>query len=94
MRKDIAERIENLNGIDVGLYPPFKAFESSVIQQINLLEQPIIICVDLVVRELSNAVRFCTQQVCTWKKINNRNVTIFFRKVILRHFLFYRWHSL
>lgn len=74
MHQEIAKAIENLYGIDVGLYPPFKAFEGLVIKEIDRLEEPIIICIDLVVEELSKAVRFCTQQVSDCVRIDLNNI--------------------
>lgn len=64
MHHDRIERaIENLYGIQLGLFPPFKAFDVLVKEEISRLEAPIIKCIDLVVGELSNAVQICTQSV-------------------------------
>ncbi|KAJ6641737.1 Dynamin [Pseudolycoriella hygida] len=63
MRRDIFRAIENLNGIDAGFFPPFKAFESLVVVQIDKLTDPIITCIDSVVAELSTGVRICTQRL-------------------------------
>lgn len=63
MQQEIYYAIENLHGIDIGLYPPLMAFEAIVRMQISQLEKPIVLCVDLVIEELSNAVRNCTKRV-------------------------------
>lgn len=67
MQREINYAIENLHGIQVGLYPPLMAFQVLVRKQISQLEQPIVLCVDLVIEELSNAVRTCTQRVSIYK---------------------------
>lgn len=41
------------------------AFEAIVKKQINRLKEPSLKCVDLVVLELSNVVRICTDRVST-----------------------------
>lgn len=50
-------------GIRVGLFTPDMAFEAIVKKQINRLKEPCLKCVDLVVLELSNVVRICTERV-------------------------------
>lgn len=47
----------------VGLFTPDMAFEAIVKKQIDLLREPILKCVDLVVQELSVVVRMCTEKV-------------------------------
>lgn len=53
----------NTIGIRVGLFTPDMAFEAIVKKQINRLKEPSLKCVDLVVQELSNVVRICTDRV-------------------------------
>jgi len=50
-------------GIRVGLFTPDMAFEAIVKKQIGRLKEPALKCVDLVVQELSNVVRMCTDKV-------------------------------
>lgn len=50
-------------GIRVGLFTPDMAFEAIVKKQISRLKEPCLKCVDLVVIELSNVVRICTERV-------------------------------
>lgn len=47
----------------VGLFTPDMAFEAIVKKQIGRLKEPCLKCVDLVVSELSNVVRICTERV-------------------------------
>jgi len=51
-------------GIRVGLFTPDMAFEAIVKKQISRLKEPALKCTDLVVNELSNVVRICTDKVC------------------------------
>ena len=51
------------------------AFEAIVKKQINRLKEPSLKCVDLVVQELSNVVRICTDRV---SKIIRLLLNIFF----------------
>lgn len=67
LRRKIVLAIENLYGIDSMVYAPFKAFETIVRQQISLLKEPVLACVDLVIKELSTAVRSCASRVSTKK---------------------------
>ena len=50
-------------GIRVGLFTPDMAFEAIVKKQIARLKEPSLKCTDLVVNELSNVVRICTDKV-------------------------------
>ncbi len=49
--------------IRVGLFTPDMAFEAIVKKQISRLKEPSIKCVDLVVQELTNVVRFVSEKV-------------------------------
>lgn len=61
--KNITNSSINVTGIRVGLFTPDMAFEAIVKKQINRLKEPSLKCVDLVVQELSNVVRICTDRV-------------------------------
>ena len=52
-----------LAGIRVGLFTPDMAFEAIVKKQIARLKEPSIKCIDLVVQELTNVVRMCSEKV-------------------------------
>jgi len=47
-----------------GLFTPDMAFETIVKKQIEKLKEPSLSCVDMVVTELTNVVRTCTEKVC------------------------------
>jgi len=46
-----------------GLFTPDMAFETIVKKQIEKLKEPSLACVDMVVTELTNVVRTCTEKV-------------------------------
>jgi len=46
-----------------GLFTPDMAFETIVKKQIGKLKEPSLSCVDMVVTELTNVVRTCTEKV-------------------------------
>lgn len=46
-----------------GLFTPDMAFETIVKKQIDRLKEPSLKCVDMVVTELTNVVRKCTEKV-------------------------------
>jgi dynamin GTPase len=50
-------------GIRVGLFTPDMAFEAIVKKQISRLKEPSLKCIDLVVQELSNVVRYVAEKV-------------------------------
>lgn len=85
VQQQINTNIENLYGTKGILYAPFMAFETVVRMQILQLEKPIMTCVDLVVEELSNAVRNCTQRVSHCVKLQSQNHQ---NETILKAFLF------
>jgi len=47
-----------------GLFTPDMAFEAMVKKQIELLKEPMLKCVDMVVEELSRVVHTCSERVC------------------------------
>ncbi|XP_076346935.1 dynamin-1-like isoform X1 [Tachypleus tridentatus] len=63
LRKEIAFAIRNIHGIRVGLFTPDMAFEAIVKRQIARLKEPSLKCVDLVVSELGNVLRKCTEKM-------------------------------
>lgn len=63
LRREIAFAIRNIHGIRVGLFTPDLAFEAIVKKQISRLKEPSLKCIDLVVTELTNVVRFCAEKV-------------------------------
>ena len=47
----------------MGLFTPDMAFEAIVKKQISRMKEPSLKCIDLVVQELTNVVRFCSDKV-------------------------------
>ncbi|KAJ8933483.1 hypothetical protein NQ314_013981 [Rhamnusium bicolor] len=69
LRREIAFAIRNIHGIRVGLFTPDMAFEAIVKKQISRLKEPSLKCVDLVVTELSNVVRLCTDKMSRYPRL-------------------------
>ncbi|XP_060524196.1 dynamin [Cylas formicarius] len=69
LRREIAFAIRNIHGIRVGLFTPDMAFEAIVKKQISRLKEPSLKCVDLVVTELSNVVRMCTDRMSRYPRL-------------------------
>ncbi|XP_049908029.1 dynamin-1-like [Epinephelus moara] len=63
LRKEISYAIKNIHGIRTGLFTPDMAFETIVKRLIAQIKEPCQKCVDLVINELVNTVRQCTQKV-------------------------------
>ena len=63
LRKEIQIAIKNIHGIRTGLFTPDMAFEIIVKDQIDRLKVPTLKSVDLVVTELTDVVRKCTEKV-------------------------------
>ncbi|KAG5881864.1 hypothetical protein JTB14_022449 [Gonioctena quinquepunctata] len=69
LRREIAFAIRNIHGIRVGLFTPDMAFEAIVKKQIFRLKEPSLKCTDLVVQELSNVVRMCTDKMARYPRL-------------------------
>ena len=63
-------------GIRVGLFTPDLAFEAIVKKQISRLKEPSLKCIDLVVTELTNVVRFCAEKVRPSTSVPRRTVSL------------------
>lgn len=61
----------------MGLFTPDMAFEAIVKKQISRLKEPSLKCVDLVVSELCNVVRLCTEKVSLLNNHYMRKIIIF-----------------
>uniref|UniRef100_A0A3B4F7B1 Interferon-induced GTP-binding protein Mx n=1 Tax=Pundamilia nyererei TaxID=303518 RepID=A0A3B4F7B1_9CICH len=72
LRKEISYAIKNIHGVRTGLFTPDLAFEAIVKKQIIKLKEPCLKCIDLVIQELINTVRQCTNKVIRrgWLTIN------------------------
>lgn len=69
LRREIAYAIRNIHGIRVGLFTPDMAFEAIVKKQISRLREPSLKCVDLVITELGNVVRRCTDKMKKYPRL-------------------------
>ncbi|XP_018910849.1 dynamin isoform X3 [Bemisia tabaci] len=76
LRREIAFAIRNIHGIRVGLFTPDMAFEAIVKKQINRLKEPSLKCVDLVVMELCNVVRICTDKMARYPRLREETERI------------------
>ncbi|XP_076140192.1 dynamin-1a isoform X3 [Alosa pseudoharengus] len=66
LRKEISYAIKNIHGIRTGLFTPDMAFETIVKRQIGKIKEPCHKCVDMVISELVNTVRQCTQKLAQY----------------------------
>ncbi|GBP81792.1 Dynamin [Eumeta japonica] len=80
LRREIAFAIRNIHGIRVGLFTPDMAFEAIVKKQIARLKEPCLKCVDLVVQELSNVVRLCTERMSRYPRLREET-----ERIIMSH---------
>ncbi|XP_012946174.1 dynamin-1 [Aplysia californica] len=76
LRKEIAITIKNIHGIRTGLFTPDMAFESIVKKQIKRLKEPSLHAVDLVVTELSNVVRKCSEKMSRYPRLREETERI------------------
>lgn len=83
LRREIAYAIRNIHGIRVGLFTPDMAFDAIVKTQITRLREPSLKCVDLVVQELGNVLRKCTEKMQRYPRLREeieRIITSFIRE--------------
>ncbi|XP_044191251.1 dynamin-1-like isoform X2 [Thunnus albacares] len=66
LRKEISYAIKNIHGIRTGLFTPDMAFETIVKRLIAQIKEPCQKCIDLVINELVNTVRQCTQKLAQY----------------------------
>uniref|UniRef100_A0A8D3CBM9 Dynamin n=1 Tax=Scophthalmus maximus TaxID=52904 RepID=A0A8D3CBM9_SCOMX len=74
MRREISYAIKNIHGIRTGLFTPDMAFEAIVKKQVIKLKEPCVKCVDMVIQELINTVRQCSNKVNHWGFIGLRGM--------------------
>lgn len=83
LRREISYAIKNIHGIRTGLFTPDMAFEAIVKKQIEKLRAPSIKCCDMVVNELTQVIRKCTEKVrrlfCIqqWKEYGVKDLIFF-----------------
>lgn len=68
--------LEHYHIFQVGLFTPDMAFEAIVKKQISRLKEPSLKCVDLVVNELSNVVRVCTDKMSRYPRLREETERI------------------
>uniref|UniRef100_A0A8C6WI78 Interferon-induced GTP-binding protein Mx n=1 Tax=Neogobius melanostomus TaxID=47308 RepID=A0A8C6WI78_9GOBI len=83
LRKEISYAIKNIHGVRTGLFTPDLAFEAIVKKQIIKLKEPCVKCIDLVIQELINTVRQCTNKLGSYPRLREeteRIVTTYIRE--------------
>uniref|UniRef100_A0A8K9X448 Dynamin-2 n=1 Tax=Oncorhynchus mykiss TaxID=8022 RepID=A0A8K9X448_ONCMY len=83
LRREISYAIKNIHGVRTGLFTPDLAFEAIVKKQIIKLKEPCLKCMDLVIQELINTVRQCTNKLGSYPKLREeteRIVTTYVRE--------------
>ncbi|XP_035763548.1 dynamin-2-like isoform X3 [Neolamprologus brichardi] len=83
LRKEISYAIKNIHGVRTGLFTPDLAFEAIVKKQIIKLKEPCLKCIDLVIQELINTVRQCTNKLTSYPRLREeteRIVTTYVRE--------------
>ncbi|XP_054616783.1 dynamin-3 isoform X2 [Dunckerocampus dactyliophorus] len=83
LRREISHAIKNVHGVRTGLFTPDLAFEAIVKKQIVKLKTPCLKCIDLVIQELINTVRQCTNKLNSYPRLREeteRIVTTYIRE--------------
>ncbi|XP_032394441.1 dynamin-2 isoform X7 [Etheostoma spectabile] len=83
LRREISHAIKNVHGVRTGLFTPDLAFEVIVKKQIVKLKTPCLKCIDLVIQELINTVRQCTNKLNSYPRLREeteRIVTTYVRE--------------
>ncbi|KAM4598714.1 dynamin-2 isoform 3-T3 [Polymixia lowei] len=83
LRREISHAIKNVHGVRTGLFTPDLAFEAIVKKQIVKLKTPCLKCIDLVIQELINTVRQCTNKLGSYPRLREeteRIVTTYVRE--------------
>ncbi|KAM4534702.1 dynamin-2 isoform 7-T7 [Fundulus diaphanus] len=76
LRREISHAIKNVHGVRTGLFTPDLAFEAIVKKQIVKLKTPCLKCIDLVIQELINTVRQCTNKLNSYPKLREETERI------------------
>lgn len=63
MRHEIYVSVCNINGFRPQLFTSYMAFENLMKRDIERLKEPVVVCIDSVVEQLTSAVRNCTKHV-------------------------------
>uniref|UniRef100_A0A672ZG28 Dynamin-2 n=1 Tax=Sphaeramia orbicularis TaxID=375764 RepID=A0A672ZG28_9TELE len=76
LRREISHAIKNVHGVRTGLFTPDLAFEAIVKKQIVKLKTPCLKCIDLVIQELINTVRQCTNKLASYPRLREETERI------------------
>uniref|UniRef100_A0A665VP21 Interferon-induced GTP-binding protein Mx n=1 Tax=Echeneis naucrates TaxID=173247 RepID=A0A665VP21_ECHNA len=76
LRREISHAIKNVHGVRTGLFTPDLAFEAIVKKQIIKLKTPCLKCIDLVIQELINTVRQCTNKLNSYPRLREETERI------------------
>ncbi|KAI4822815.1 dynamin-2 isoform X5 [Pseudochaenichthys georgianus] len=76
LRREISHAIKNVHGVRTGLFTPDLAFEVIVKKQIVKLKTPCLKCIDLVIQELINTVRQCTNKLNSYPRLREETERI------------------
>ncbi|XP_075889256.1 dynamin-2 isoform X2 [Nelusetta ayraudi] len=76
LRREISHAIKNVHGVRTGLFTPDLAFEAIVKKQIVKLKTPCLKCIDLVIQELINTVRQCTNKLGSYPRLREETERI------------------
>ncbi|XP_072299305.1 dynamin-2 isoform X3 [Eucyclogobius newberryi] len=76
LRREISHAIKNVHGVRTGLFTPDLAFEAIVKKQIVKLKTPCVKCVDMVIQELINTVRQCTNKLNSYPRLREETERI------------------
>nr|XP_043907787.1 dynamin-3 isoform X3 [Solea senegalensis] len=83
LRREISHAIKNVHGVRTGLFTPDLAFEAIVKKQIVKLKTPCLKCIDLVIQELINTFRQCSNKLNSYPRLREeteRIVTTYVRE--------------
>ncbi|XP_060921367.1 dynamin-3 isoform X1 [Labrus mixtus] len=76
LRREISHAIKNVHGVRTGLFTPDLAFEAIVKKQIVKLKTPCLKCIDLVIQELINTVRQCSNKLNSYPRLREETERI------------------
>lgn len=71
LRREISFAIKNIHGVRVGLFTPDMAFEAIVKKQISKLKAPATKCIDLVMNEINNVIKKCTNKMAKYPRLRD-----------------------
>lgn len=76
MRREIMYAIKNIHGIRTGLFTPDMAFETIVKKQVELLKEPSLKCVDMVMNELTSVIHKCSEKMMRFPHLREESERI------------------